>query len=146
MIPTVKYREILAKVSSDNDYWTRDGRPLRVTMCGLLFARPQAEIACKEVFPELEDFNHRLGRRFHLFTAGCFLRLIPPGRYPDARNHEARDWRYSDMAFDELHREIESATNWIYKDGVELRISTHPKIEKRVQFRSTFIPRRRIPA
>ena len=120
MIPTVNYTEILAKLSGDNDYWTRDGRPLRLTMCGLLFARPQTEIASKEVFPELGYFNRRLGRRFHLFTAGCFLRWIPLGRYPDARRLEVKDWRYSDMAFDELRREIESATSWKYKDGVEL--------------------------
>ena len=121
MIPTINYQEILDKLSSDADYWVRDAKTLHVTMCGLLFARPQSELAAKEVFPELDYFDRRLGRRFHLFTAGCFLGWMPPGRYPDARKIESqREWRYSDSAFDELRREIEVVTCWRYKDGVEL--------------------------
>lgn len=54
MIPIVKYEEILKKLGSDDEYWSRDGRPLKVTMCGWLFARPQTELAAKEVFPELD--------------------------------------------------------------------------------------------
>jgi hypothetical protein len=34
------YGEILDKLSTDRDYWVRDAKPLNVTMCGLLFARP----------------------------------------------------------------------------------------------------------
>jgi hypothetical protein len=130
MIPTVNYVEILDKLSRDPDYWTRDGRSLRVTMCGLLFARPQTELASKEVFTELEYFDRRLGRRFHLFTAGCFPRWIPAGRYPDARHLTVRDWRYSDKAFDDLRREIESVTSWKYKDGVELLLFNATKNRK----------------
>lgn len=121
MIPTINYQEILSKLSSDRDYWVRNEKTLEVTMCGLLFARPQSELAAKEVFPELGYFDTRLGRRFHLFTAGCFLRWIPPGRYADTQKIESqRNWHYSDTAFDELRREIESVTSWRYGDGVEL--------------------------
>ncbi len=121
MIPTINYQQILNKLSSDDDYWVRKTNTLHVTMCGLLFARPQSELATKEVFPELGYFNSRLGKRFHLFTAGCFLRGVLPGRYTDALKIESqRDWRYSDTAFDELRREIENLSSWRYKDGVEL--------------------------
>jgi hypothetical protein len=121
MIPTISYDEILSKLSGDDRYWRRDGQPLKVTMCGLLFARPQNELASKEIYPELDYFDSRLGSRFHLFTAGCFQRFITKDLYPDKRKIPAqRDWLYSDAAFDALRREIESSTAWRYTDGVEL--------------------------
>jgi hypothetical protein len=121
MIPTVSYAEIIQKLSSDFDYWQRDEQNLKVTMCGLLFARPQSELASKEIFPELDYFDSRLGPHFHLFTAGCFQRSMPVEGYPDKRPIGPRDrWLYSDTAFDCLRREIESSTRWRYRDGVEL--------------------------
>jgi hypothetical protein len=121
MIPTIRYEEILSKLSNDSSYWNRNGHQLKVTMCGLLFARPQTELASKEIFPELDYFDNRLGPRFHLFTAGCFQRFIPIEQYPDKRSISAvRNWLYSDVAFDSLRREVESFTSWRYKDGVEL--------------------------
>jgi|ERR1039457_557253 hypothetical protein len=121
MIPTISYAEIIQKLSSDFDYWQRDEQNLKVTMCGLLFARPQSELASKEIFPELDYFDNRLGPHFHLFTAGCFRRSMPVEGYPDKRPIGPRDrWLYSDTAFDCLRREIESSTRWRYRDGVEL--------------------------
>jgi hypothetical protein len=121
MIPTVSYAEIIQKLGSDFDYWRRDEQNLKVTMCGLLFARPQSELASREIFPELDYFDSRLGPHFHLFTAGCFQRFVPLECYPDRRPIGLRDkWFYSDIAFDCLRREIESSTSWQYGDGVEL--------------------------
>jgi hypothetical protein len=121
MIPTVSYAEIVQKLSSDFDYWKRDEEKLKVTMCGLLFARPQSELASREIFPELDYFDSRLGPKFHLFTAGCFQRFMPVDNFPDKRSIGPQNkWLYSDAAFDCLRREIESATRWRYRDGVEL--------------------------
>lgn len=121
MVPTITYAEILEKLSADFEYWRREGRELKVTMCGLLFARPQSELAAKEIFPEIDYFNSRLGPHFHLFTAGCFSRFAPVSDYPDRRPINTRnDWVYSDAAFDRLRREIEAVTRWRYRDGVEL--------------------------
>lgn len=121
MIPTIKYQEILDKLRDDPDYWIRDGQPLRVTMCGLLFARPQVSFAMEEVFKDLGYLDSRLGPRFHLFTAGCLRRGMPNENCPDFRPIGADpDWYYSDHAFDQLRREIETETSWKYRDGVEL--------------------------
>jgi hypothetical protein len=121
MIPTISYEEIISKLGSDHKYWERNGQNLKVTMCGLLFARRQSDLASKEVFPELDYFDSRLGPRFHLFTAGCFQRFIPKERYPDKRQISSqKKWLYSDAAFDSVRREIESSSSWQYKDGVEL--------------------------
>lgn len=121
MIPTIKYQEILTTLSGDEDYWIRQEQPLRVTMCGLLFARPQTELAEREVFRDRNYFDRVLGPRFHLFTAGCFPRFMPHEGYLDARAIEADpDWYYSDRAFDGLRREIEAETSWRYNGGVEL--------------------------
>lgn len=120
MIPTIRYAEILRKLADDFDYWRRAELNLKVTMCGLLFARPQVELASKEIYPELDYFDSRLGPHFHLFTAGCFT-CFAPADYPDKRPISSRDkWHYSDIAFDALRREIESCTRWRDSDGVEL--------------------------
>ncbi len=121
MVPTISYTQLLKALADDAHYWRRGNRNLNVTMCGLLFARPQSELASKEIFPEVNYFNQRLGARFHLFTAGCFPRRTPTSRYPDRREiSDQYDWLYSDEAFDSLRREVEGATVWKYNDGVEL--------------------------
>jgi hypothetical protein len=121
MIPTISYQQILTKLTMDFDYWRREDRELKVTMCGFLFARPQNELASKEIFPEIEYFNHRMGPRIHIFTAGCFDKHFPREQFRDRRpvGGEKR-WAYSDEAFDSLRREIEEVTAWRYQDGVEL--------------------------
>lgn len=131
MIPTISYKEILSALGNDPSYWHRQGKSVSATMCGLLFARPQNELASKEIFPEVDYFNNRLGPRFHLFTAGCFPRFVPTSLYPDRREILLqRDWLYSDAAFDSLRRDIESSTKWRYKDGVELLLFNATKNKK----------------
>jgi hypothetical protein len=133
MIPVYSYADILTKLSNDFDYWRREGKTLNITMVGLLFARPQIEFAAKEIFPEIEYFNARIGPRLHIFTAGCFYE--PPGEkvFSDQRAITPH-WSYSDTAFDSLRRSIESVTNWRYEDGVELLLmnATRCKTDRHV--------------
>jgi hypothetical protein len=121
MIPTTSYQQILLKLTNDFEYWRRDDRSLKVTMCGFLFARPHNELASKEIFAEIGYFNHRMGPHIHIFIAGCFDRHLPRHQFRDRRPiGQGKGWEYSDEAFDSLRREIEAFTAWRYRDGVEL--------------------------
>src|SRR4051794_23665123 len=106
MVPITSYTTLCDLLTQDFAYWRHQGVDLKIRLCAMLFARPQSELASREIFPELEYFDHRLGPRLHVFVAGC-TRL--PGTFPDERPVGGADqWRYSDAAFDKLRRSFES--------------------------------------
>jgi hypothetical protein len=114
-------------LSSAFDFWRKREPKLRVRMCGILFARPQTQLANQEIMPEIEYFDERTGCHIHLFVAGCYRSdldrtFFPNGRlFPDGRPvGRTGRWQYSDAAFNVFRKDIEDRTAWRYNDGVEL--------------------------
>jgi hypothetical protein len=122
LIPITSYQRLCDFLTQDFDYW-RHSKPnlqnLKVRLCAILFARPHTDLASREIFPEIEYFNERLGPRLHVFVAGCFGGIR--GEFPDERPvGRTGDWQYSDVAFNQLRKDLESRSSWHYKDGCEL--------------------------
>jgi len=121
MIPITSYDGLCGFLTQDFDYWRHREtlQNLKIRLCAILFARPHMDLASREIFPEIEYFNARLGPRLHVFVAGCIGGL--EGEFPDERGvGRTGQWRYSDIAFNQLRKDLESRSSWRYKDGCEL--------------------------
>lgn len=93
-----------------------------VKMVGLLFARPQSQLARDEIVPNLAYFHHRAGKHIHFFCAG-YGGYWPRDQVPDAENVVTIDgvkWQYSDRLFNQFRAELEDASRWRYSGGADL--------------------------
>jgi hypothetical protein len=124
MVPAVNYEDVCRQVASSS---YRDDRgnespelTTKVTMVGLLFARPDAPLAKAEIIPGLKYFHHRSGEHINFYCAG-FAEGWPGDHhgftYVDA---DIRDWVFSDGKFNEFRQEIESMSRWKYSGETDL--------------------------
>ena len=121
MVPITSYARLCDFLTQDFDYWRHRDRDQKIRLCAILFARPHTELASREIFPELEYFDQRLGPRLHVFVAGCTRGRV--GEFPDERPVGRTDqWRYSDVAFNQLRVDLESRTRWRYREACELLV------------------------
>lgn len=93
------------------------------TPFGILLTRPEHPLFSKEIAPHLNYLHHASGKHIDFFCAGYrkdWLSGVDP--YKDARlvqeisqvGRMSEDWFYSDKAFVELVRDLESASKWKY--------------------------------
>ena len=112
---------------------------------GILIARPEHDLASKEILPSLEYFHHRSGDYINFYCVGYgrfwpdyeymrreYPEMVPEEIYPDYESlyddrievaHEegsCSPWLFSPRAFSALIRDIEGRTTWQYSGGVEL--------------------------
>ena len=94
-------------------------------MIGVLFARPEHQLAKTSIIPHLEYFHHRSGNHIDFFFAG--YDIIP--YLSESAEHQIKAkigkdrWSFSNYQFNELRRRFESLTSWKYSGGVELMLT-----------------------
>lgn len=110
MIPTISYAQVCANLAG----YFRKGR--RVRLVGLVFCRPQSNLARDEIIPSLLYFHYRSGEHCNFYFGGYH-------QAPEARGGETPvgpDWVFSERDFNRFRREIETRTRWRYSGGTDL--------------------------
>ena len=124
MLAVTTYDEMCSILTESFDYWrSADDHNLKVRLCAVLIARPQTDLASREIVPEIEYFNERLGPRLHVFVAGCNRKGSTSTSNDRREIGRTGDWLYSDIDFNRFRADLESRTSWRYNDGVELLLA-----------------------
>lgn len=85
-----------------------------VRMLGILFARPESDLAKSEIIPNIEYFHHLSGEHIDFFCVGYSLSAI-------SQTMEAPpSWKFSLKAFLEVRNEFENRTNIRLSGGTDL--------------------------
>lgn len=116
MLTAATYRQISDSLSR---YERRDGLKLAV----LVFCRPESPLAREEIFPSLSYYHFRSGPATNFYFAG----------FDQATGHEREAvviageagirWKYSARGFNDLRRDVERRTTWVYSGGCDLVVT-----------------------
>jgi hypothetical protein len=121
MRPAITYDDVCQDVaywnSRDNGYG--DPRPpnSKVTLVGLLFARPELRLARDEITSSLQYFDHRSGKHINFYCAGY---TQYGGPMEDYRTFGVDGWVFSTLKFDAFRQEIETRSCWRYSGDCDL--------------------------
>ena len=99
-----------------------DGTSGRLRMIGILFARPDSQLAKSSILPHLDYFHHRSGNNFDFFCAGY---QIDPELGAKVGNKtgfilDGEQMTFSSRGFNVIREELEYKTTWEYSGGVDL--------------------------
>lgn len=135
MVPAVTYEEVRTYIASNShgDYGRNDppAPSNKVTMVGLLFARPDNLLVQAEVIPNLSYFHYRSGKHIDFFCAG-YDGYTGRGQEEGYREVGLPGWVYSDQMFNQLREEIEAMSKWRYSGDVDL-ILTNAHYDARIE-------------
>ncbi len=108
-------------------YFGEDASPSdeAVRPIGILLARPDHDIARKEILPALDYFHHRSGEDITLYCAGYGRYWYEDGMVyndaqPVAELSDTNPWMFSPKAFSVFISALESRTTWAYSGNPEL--------------------------
>ena len=108
-----------------------------VRMVGILFARPESQLAKSEIFPNIDHFHYRSRKHIDFFCAGFGA---GEGAGPDPIEIPKEDttnwcanWVFSNKLFNDFQDEIRSRTRWKSSGGSDLILANarfDPKRQK----------------
>jgi hypothetical protein len=116
MLAAASYIQILDSLSH---YERRDGLRLAV----LVFCRPESPLAREEIFPSLSYYHFRSGPATNFYFAGFEQAEAPDGEAVVMAGEAGIRWKYSAKGFNDLRREIERRTTWVYSGGCDLVVT-----------------------
>jgi hypothetical protein len=103
----------------------------RTNVTGLIFARPQSELAKSEIIPNIEHWFHRSDFYTDFFLGGYAVNaqneLPDKERVKDEQpvNIMPREqWFFSPLLFNQFLQEMESRTTWRYSGGTDFILAT----------------------
>ena len=116
MLAAASYKQILQDLSR---YDSRSG--LRIA--GIVFARPETPLAREEIFPSIGYYHFRSGPATNFYFAGFdeYTGNAPSSLIVSDAESGIR-WGYSARSFNELRRELERHTRWVYSGGCDLLV------------------------
>lgn len=91
-------------------------------LIGILFCHPQSRLAKEEILGHLPFFHLRSGGAIDFFCAG-YGAYWPPEHHTDqevAARINAEEWLFSNNAFLQVIKELESESQWRYSGETEL--------------------------
>jgi hypothetical protein len=121
MRPAITYDDVCRDVAywnyDDNGYGDPPPPSSKVTLVGLLFARPELRLARDEITSSLQYFDHRSGKHINFYCAG----YIPyGGAIEDYRTFGVDGWVFSTPKFDAFRQEIEARSRWRSRGDCDL--------------------------
>jgi len=127
MFGVLSYQEMLDIQTSRFSIPDEKGHRPSVRMIGVLFARPESNLAAKEVVPNLGYFHVRSGKHVDFFCAG--YGPDDPREPVNRINVSDMGWKFYPAKFNDLRQELEPPrTNWRYSGGTDL-ILTNARLE-----------------
>ncbi len=87
-------------------------------MIGLLFARPDLQLAQEQIIPSLEYYHHRSGDSIDFFCAGYSCYSHENDEIQPIKVGEL--WEFNPISFNQFRREIEDRSSWQYSGEVDL--------------------------
>lgn len=120
-IPSLSHREVLWQLSN---YFHRQPPDVTVRLVGMVFARPESQLARDEIIPHIPYFHERSADRAILFFAGYAHHASTPEAkvvLPGASGE--RGWWFELRAFNAFRKELEKLTTWRYSGGTDLLLT-----------------------
>ncbi len=135
---------------------------LHIVPLGILLARPEQEIAAKEIVPSLEYFHHRSGDHITFYCAGFgqywpslkdmnseeesfseeYEFILDEYRRLTLDRIEVTDrpypWYFSPKSFSEFVDDLENSSSWRYSGEVELLLLNATNEYERISFELDF--------
>lgn len=91
-------------------------------LIGILFCNPNSELGKAEIFSDLTYCQYRSGTMCDFYLAGYGV-YWPPDQYVDQKpvvSIDGSDWLFSEVAFNNIRKDLESSSDWIYSGKTEL--------------------------
>ena len=105
-------------------------------LIGILFCRPNSALGKAEILNDLPYFHYRSGTMFDFYSAG-YGNYWPPDHFVDQKPVASIDgtgWFFSEVAFNAIREDLESASDWIYSGETELILLNVGKKKDTISF------------
>jgi len=128
LLPTVSY--IGVEIDQTIRFQSRRFRLFKgkrkARLVGIVFSRPELELAKNEIIPSLSYFHFRTQGNICFYFAGYQIDedsvydLSNPDSYEEIKGPNNQVWYYEPGAFNDFRNDVEKKTKWKYSGGCDL--------------------------